>query len=35
VSSDAATPKFRALLTAAGWSPERVQDVVVWRRSAG
>lgn len=35
VSSDKATEKFEGLLRDAGWRPEPVQDVTVWRRSSG
>jgi hypothetical protein len=31
VSSDRATPEFADLLRKAGWRPERVEDVVIWR----
>jgi hypothetical protein len=33
VSSDRATPEFQELLREAGWRPEPVGDVVVWRPS--
>lgn len=31
VSSDRATPEFEDLLREAGWRPESVEDVVIWR----
>ncbi len=34
VSSDAATPHFEDLLLGAGWRPEHVSDVTVWRRAS-
>jgi hypothetical protein len=34
VSSDPATPKFAKLLQDAGWRPERVADVTLWRPAA-
>lgn len=33
VSSEQATPMFEDLLRSAGWRPEPVEDVVVWRRA--
>ena len=32
ISSDRATPEFEDLLRDAGWRPEPVEDVVIWRR---
>ena len=35
VTADVATEKFREVLVGAGWTPRRVEDVVVWRKASG
>ena len=35
VTADVATEKFREILIEAGWTPQRVQDVDVWRKTSG
>jgi hypothetical protein len=35
LTADVATEKFRPLLLEAGWTPQRVEDVDVWRKAFG
>jgi hypothetical protein len=35
VTADVATERFREVLFEAGWSPQRVEDVDVWRKTSG
>ena len=35
VTADVATKKFGEILVEAGWTPERVEDVDVWRKTSG